>query len=974
MNSRLLVLAASISLCSDIGTASSSNDYARPAHFRVTTKIVNKDLGSFTATIGGFGNSLINVGSGFEPVSYRAKLYASEDSPDRVVAKPSDITHWDTLREGALDGAAVRVYRIESGRVNLVREDQIASGGFAASGWQPILRENAILPKSHHRFRFRWDDYNRPGVPYYFAVKAIDRSGNGSLFSNAIAVVRPADVGKGEILNPVEPFKPAGLSFDTTPPRAPGNLRGQVETDGTLTLQWDPVHADDLAGYLVYRSDYPPGSHNGYYLRLAGRPTGNQQHVKAGDMVIVSKKFYAASRARHHTNRVWGAGNENGLLLPGLVDFFPDEDTGRSWELLPHARNTPVQEAGETYMRLKLDAGKTAQLGSYNHAGTAQDWYEVLESKPYRVEAWLRRQGRGSVHFRLPGFYDGPPHKIHPVELHPGPEWQKISFTFTPAGTQPSARPNRMVLEFSGPGVFDIDNFRVYRADYDYLDYSENEYRELKSSGMEALRTHAFIKTGRKTYDMEQLTNPGGVVNGTAKLNTLPQTLAAIRRAGMRPWLQIEPHMSPAEWRGFVEYLAAQYDPVRDTPQSKPWAHKRHAQGQTRPWADEFDRTYLEIGNETWNALFRPWTFESMTDAVTGRRYTAGQVYGLFQEHVREQLRGSPYWKEAQLDRKVAFVIGGWNGLPYGAEAASTSPSSAFMTLAGYNGGWDESEGPPGLNPASFFNVLNQVSQSAIPSAERHITEVRNLNKGRSGELRIGTYEAGPGYALDGLNKAKVTESQAKEQEAVMKSLAAGTATLDSFLARAYLGFATQNFFTFGQGNYWKSHAKWYNGGHSHSPWRLLALFNTQATGDMLATQTLNVPTTDLKGFGRRAPLKNAPLAAVYATRAGKRLNLFVISRKIPNYPLAGDDGFTPVIIDLPIKSAGRVTLHRMAGEPAANNLLADKVKIERVELPSDIAGRRFAIDGSTGAERRGLPPASTFLYVFEDAVFDERK
>jgi hypothetical protein len=979
MKLKIAALAIWIFQSSCVFAASSGNaeyqKYTTPARFKVTTKVVNKDLQPYTATIGGFGNSFINTGGGFEPVVFRNKFIVSEDSPNRVIATPDAISHWDSLREGMLDGAAVQVYRAENGKINLVREDKVAHGGFAASGWEPIFRDNTVLPGTQNRFRFRWSDYNRPGVPYYFAVRAIDRNGNISPFSKAVAVVRPASVGKGEVRNLLAPYQAAKLAFDGNPPPPPLNLRSLVETDGSLTLEWAPVIADDLAGYLVYRSDYSPETHRGHHIQLSGHAASSRQGIKAGDMVIVSKKFYSASRNRYHTNRVWGAGNENRLLMPGLVDFFPDEDPGLSWELVPHGQGSPVAEAGETFMRLRVDSDRKAMLGTYNHSGTDQDWYDVLESKPYKAEVWLRHEGRGSVRFNLPGYYDRPPHQIHPIEFRPGPRWQKFTATFTPPAIQSGARPNQMALEFSGPGIFEVDNFRVYRADHGYLDYSENEYLELKLSGMQALRTHGFIKTGRKSYDMDQLTNAGGVIDGTVRLNTLPQTLAMLRKARMRPWLQIEPHMTPAEWQAFVEYMAAPYDPALDTPQAKPWAHKRHGQGQTRPWVDEFDRIYFEVGNETWNRLFRPWTFDALSDAATGKRYTAGQVYGLFQEHVRDQLRSSPYWRAARLDDKFVFVLGGWSGFSYGTEAASTSPSSAHMTIAGYNGGWDEAEGPPGLNPASFFNVLNQVSQAAIPAAERHAKEVQDVNAGRSrARLHVGTYEAGPGYALNGLNNAKVSEQQAGEQEAVMKSLAAGTATLDSFLARANLGFATQNFFTFGQGSRWKSHAKWHYGGQAHPSWKALALYNTQATGDMLATQAIGVPIVDLKAFGRRALIKNAPLVAVYATRKGNRLNLFVISRKIPDYPFAGNDGFSPVVIDLPLKSASAVTLHKMSGTHAENNLKADKVRIEQVKLPASTVNSSFAINRSTGVDDRGLPPASILLYVFEDAVFDTRE
>jgi hypothetical protein len=272
------------------------------------------------------------------------------------------------------------------------------------------------------------------------------------------------------------------------------------------------------------------------------------------------------------------------------------------------------------------------------------------------------------------------------------------------------------------------------------------------------------------------------------------------------------------------------------------------------------------------------------------------------------------------------------------------------MTIGAYLGGWDEGEGPPPLSRATLFDLLSHVSQST-PLAERHAKEVQ-------GKLRIGTYEAGPGYALNGLNNARVTESQHRAQEQVMKSLAAGTATLDAFLARAYRGFEIQNFFTFGRGQLWTSHAKWYFGGQAYPSWKALALFNSEGTGDMLRTETLSVPSTSLKAVERRRAVADAPLAAVYATRKADRLNLFVLSRKA--------DDFTPVSVELPFERAESITLYRMSGAPEANNLMADNVKLEKLSIPASQANRRFSVDASSGADERGLPPAATFLYVFE--------
>jgi hypothetical protein len=145
-----------------------------------------------------------------------------------------------------------------------------------------------------------------------------------------------------------------------------------------------------------------------------------------------------------------------------------------------------------------------------------------------------------------------------------------------------------------------------------------------------------------------------------------------------------------------------------------------------------------------------------------------------------------------------------------------------------------------------------------------------------------------------------------------------------------------------------------------------LALFNREATGDMLDVATETVPTTDLPAFKRRKALRDVPLVAAYATRHGDRLNLLLLSRKLDHYPEAADDGFTPVTVALPFARASRVTCHRMTGNPRATNLDAEDVRIEKVALPAQAAAPLFTLSAQTGADDRGLPPGATFLYVFE--------
>lgn len=939
----------------------------KPAQFRITAEAATGPVEPFTATIGNFGNSLIWNGGAFEPLVYRNRFTAIENSPDRVVVAPEALSRNDTLREGFFDGAEVWIYRIDGGQFRLIRNDSVVQGGSAMSGWGRVLRERHVVPPNTTNFTFRWDETSRPGVPSYFCVRAVDSTGRVSAPSRPVSATWSGSKAEAQARANVIELAKGVTNAESAALAVPSNIRSRILPDGSLSLEWDPVKGTDVAGYAIYRSDYPPDQHRGYFLELKNRAVSADQQVRTGDMVIVSKRWQSTSRLKLLSNRAWGSNREFRDLLPGLVSYFPDEDASKSWELVRHDASTPVADPGETFLRMRLSAGTSESLSVFNHAGTAQSHFDVLEPVRYRAEFWMRHEGSGTARFSLTGYYSTGPHRIAPAEFRPGREWRRHTVEFTPEAIHTGRQAGQMQLELTGPGVFDIDNFRVYRVDAPYLQFDAREAAALKAGGFQTLRAHGTIKTGTRTYDMAQFTNPGGVIDAIRKGNTLPQILASFRSQGVYPWLQVEYHMSPGEWLGLIEYLAAPYVPGQDTPGTKPWAHKRVLQGQVAPWSTEFDRLYLELSNETWNRLFRPWIFEPMQDARTGKNYSAGEVYGLYQEFVIATLRSSPYWKASGLDRKLKFVLGGRAAdVRYGRDAAAMSPSADFATIGTYIGGWDEAEGAPTLSRSTLFYLLNHVNQSGVPVADELVRALRETPSTRGRGAAPGTYEAGPGYALHGLNNARVTPEQSREQELVMKSLAAGTATLDAFLARAARGFQLQSFFTFGSGPLWKSHMFWHEGGKPHPSWQLLSLFNREATGEMLRVHTLSVPTAHLEPAGRRRAARDAPLVAVYASRRGERYSVFLLSRRVADYPGTGDAGYTPVTLELPFDHASSVSLFRLAGAAEASLPRGDDPRIELVKISSDRPLRRFPVDATTGADPRGLPPAATLLYVFD--------
>ncbi len=931
---------------------------AQGARFEVTGRVINADLPAVSVTIEPMGNGARLVsGGGFEPLVRRTLFTAEAASPDRILVDPAELAAGG-LRSGALDGAEARIYRIRDGALTLVRRDRVPPDGFVLEGWSRLTGDGA-LPATARDLALAWEPDYRPGAQTWFRVRAttdqgamsppsapvMARSPEGS--AREAARMREAFRTLSGLASPLE----GGLHEGADGLPAPGGPRFVPDNSGAPRLRWDPVPG--AAGYVIERTDTPPDAHRGHYAALEGGP--GRPGIEAGDLVILSLTVADPTRERLAADPVWD-GRAARRLRPRPLGLWAEDEGGAPWRLRPHAPATPVIEPGTSYLELELSPGLPARLLGESFAGDHQHWYEVLRPEPYLVEAWVRSDAPGLARLEVLGGDDWGARQA-PVAFETGPDWRRISAEFAGDAAARKAR-GRFALTLEGAGRFGVDNLRIRRAGTPWLDLDAKEYARLREARVSLLRTHPLIKTGRWTYDLAQLTDVPGLASGTGGGSTLPQMLRMAQGADADPWLQIEPHLAPEEWQGLVEYLAAPAG-------AGPWADKRAAQGREAPWTEAFDRIWFEIGNETWNGLFRPWTFPEMVDARTGARYGRGEVYGLFQSHVIAQLRSSPWWGPSGLEQRAVFALGGFNVLDYGERAARMSPRSGFVGMGPYIGGWDADQPAPTGTPANFATLLNWVSQNTEPLGARHMARAAAAARARGAPLEVGTYEAGPGYVMQGIGA-----EGALVQERVMKSQAAGVATLDNFLALSALGYRMQNFFAFGDGRRWRTHARWDLGGQAYPSWKLIALFNREALGDMLAVETRAVPTRDLAAARRREAVDDAPQVAAYATRRGDRLALIVISRRLPDVPAPApgeaDPGCTPVEAALPFASAAALTVHRMDGPYAAHNVDADRVGIETQALAPPADPSRFRLGPETGAPACGLPPASAYLYVFE--------
>ena len=219
------------------------------AHFVVTDEVVNADLRPFTATIGSFGNgSRLSAGSGFEPIVFRTMFKTRQASANRLIASNAQISNFDSWRTGALDGADVEILRIENGEFRTVRQDRIAAGGFQASSWIRVTPNNRVVAGGQTSFEFSWANFNRPGVPYYFTVQAVDRRGRFSDLAQHIMVMAPDifPARRPQTQNTIEQRELTSYNARLAPPQ---NLQASVSEDGLLRLDWSP--SSDATGYII---------------------------------------------------------------------------------------------------------------------------------------------------------------------------------------------------------------------------------------------------------------------------------------------------------------------------------------------------------------------------------------------------------------------------------------------------------------------------------------------------------------------------------------------------------------------------------------------------------------------------------------------------------------------------------------------------------------------------------------------------
>ena len=657
--------------------------------------------------------------------------------------------------------------------------------------------------------------------------------------------------------------------------------------------------------------------------------------VQAGDIYVVTKEANADLNQFCHPRLTWIRDGQN------TWDKVYDQWSGSANpSAVTKELTTDVPpNGGTTSCKItNTDAGNLGVgIGQYFSNSPLSGEFSFDPAKTYRFSVWLKQTGIANGSVNLNSSTTNINHNFTVTNA-----WQQ--YTYDVSGIVPGSENSPvdfLRLVFNGAGTLWVDNFLMYDASQAPFAMKPQIVQQIQNFKPYSLRIWSGQTNGELGTNIGDWTdtelqssrlwsvNQGPVTGASLKLPTI---LPLCEANNIAPYLICNPSFSEADFLGLMEYLSGAT--------TTPLGAKRAAQGHPAPY--NFQKIYLELGNETWNGLFDPWTYD----------FNGGR-YGKFAQYFYNIVKTSPYYDAAKFE----LLLGGFFVQPdqygYGQSAVKTAPDGKQMMLANYIGGFD------GLNIPASPTFADSIQQTAFYARwitrniiDEHIA-TRNQMSAAGNPYQLGIYEAGPGYALP--NPGTPYDLKA---EAIGKSLASAVANLDAFLYQSEKGFGLQNLFLFAPGFNWTSHTSYSQGYRPHNHFLAMQMRNNYAKGQMITTNIANNPTTFLPliddnnngvydgGYGE-APAGNLENIASYAFKDNGNYSVFVLNRNTSQS--------TPITLNLPAgTNATNAKLYKLTGDPTGNNIDALNYSIQETNLTGTFTGNSYSFT---------MPPGSIYLF-----------
>jgi len=317
--------------------------------------------------------------------------------------------------------------------------------------------------------------------------------------------------------------------------------------------------------------------------------------VHAGDWISVYKGFYGEPTAGW-----WPKSGGEASFSAERADMPRDTD-------------------GRQVLRMTaLQRGAWAQITSYF------DSYEGIN--------FVRLQGRYRLSFKAKNVSGGRMLHVHVARLAPGlvrylnreipltGTWANYSEEFeVHEGELPPAAVEVMLAVTGGEVL--LDDVALERIDGDPANHTV--FRDEVLESLRALHPGVLRMMGVGEGIGSTIDNLLAPVGGRVRSGymsyyaptedisiSIPEFLELCQEVDAEPWITLPAALSPAEARKLAEYLAG--------PETTAGGALRRAQGHPAPWTQSFPTLHLELGNETWNTIYRGQTIED--SAAFGRR------------------------------------------------------------------------------------------------------------------------------------------------------------------------------------------------------------------------------------------------------------------------------------------------------------------------------------------------------------------
>ena len=395
-----------------------------------------------------------------------------------------------------------------------------------------------------------------------------------------------------------------------------------------------PTRCEDTWG-AQFPADFWDGAS---YTVLVGGAAGQRGTVTASGQV--GGAFALALEPNGGGGRAVASGDWISVEkeIPGdpAAGWWPKTEGGAQLE----AERADLPPGGLGRQALRMEAAGPGQMAQVN------SYFDSLEGMTF-----VRLRGHYRLSFMAKGLNGGAVLHVHVGRLAPGlrryvdldvrltPEWKTYNEEFSAAEVNLPPAPVEAGFSVTGGSLL-LDDVDLERTDGDLANrtaYRDDVVETLKELHPGVLRLMASNAGLGSTID-NLLAPPLARQRSGFHLwygsvedipMGIPEFLELCREVGADPWIVAPTAMSLEEARTLTEYLAG-------GPETRGGA-MRAAQGRREPWTQAFGTIHIELGNETWNSVFRGETMEDPSAygqranmVFTAMRSAAGAEAGRF--------------------------------------------------------------------------------------------------------------------------------------------------------------------------------------------------------------------------------------------------------------------------------------------------------------------------------------------------------